>query len=135
MSEMVLLYDGICGLCHAFVRTVLEHDRRRTLRFAALQSAYGRAVRARHALDDVDSLTWVTTSATGEQRVAVRSTAVLEVASYLGGWWRVCLVAYLVPRRIRDFLYAFVARRRYRVFGRYASCPAPSAALRTRFLD
>src|SRR5260370_34879595 len=62
----VLLYDGVCGLCNASVSMVLRHDRQGTLRFAALQSSYGEAVKARHPeLASVDSIVFVEQSPSG----------------------------------------------------------------------
>jgi len=66
-------------------------------------------------------------------RASVRSTAVLRVIRYLGGFWRVFLVGYLVPREIRDSLYDVVAHWRKRVFGGYDTCPVPAPEHRARF--
>lgn len=135
-AALVMLYDGVCGFCNAVVQTVLEHDRRGTLRFAALQSEYGQAVTARHVeLSGVDSVVWLATSAAGDERVFVRCEAAAQLAAYLGGPWRLLLAAYVVPRPIRDGLYDLMARYRYRLFGRYDRCLVPSAAARARFLD
>lgn len=131
----VLLYDGVCGFCNKTVQMILDRDRRGTLRFAALQSDYGRAVVSRHReLEGVDSVVFVESSAEGE-RVYVRSSAALKVASYLGGIWKVFLFAYVVPRPVRDYLYDLFARNRYRFFGKYDQCMLPPAAARARFLD
>ena len=131
----VLLYDGVCGFCNKTVQKILNNDRRGTLRFAALQSDYGRAVVRRHReLEGVDSVVFVEPSAGGE-RVHVRSEAALKVASYLGGWWKIFLCAYVVPRPLRDYLYDLFARNRYRVFGKYDQCMLPPAEARARFLD
>ncbi|HKG14917.1 MAG TPA: DCC1-like thiol-disulfide oxidoreductase family protein [Pyrinomonadaceae bacterium] len=131
----VLLYDGVCGFCNKTVQMILDHDRRGTLRFAALQSDYGRAVVGRHReLEGVDSVVFVERAAGGE-RVYVRSEAALKVASYLGGPWKVFLCAYVVPRPLRDYLYDLFARNRYRVFGKSEQCMLPPAEARARFLD
>jgi predicted DCC family thiol-disulfide oxidoreductase YuxK len=133
----VLLYDGLCGLCNRYVQAVLKHDRRGTIRFAALQSDYGRAVVGRHpALKDVDSLVFVEPSPdTGEERVSIRSTAALRVAAHTGGVCRLWLIAYVIPRSLRDRFYDLVARYRYRMFGKYDSCRLPPPNVRDRFLD
>ena len=135
-NHPVMLYDGVCGLCNKSVQTILKRDQRGTLRFAALQSSYGQAVIARHAgLKSVDSVAWVTISATGQERVLIRCDAALQAAAYLGGRWKLLFVAYILPRPVRDFFYDLVARYRYRLFGKYDSCPLPSPAVRSRFLD
>jgi predicted DCC family thiol-disulfide oxidoreductase YuxK len=131
----VLLYDGVCGFCNKTVQFLLERDRRGTMRFAALQSDYGRETVARHPeLRGIDSVVFVERAGEGE-RVYVRSGAALKVASYLGGPWKVFLCAYVVPRPIRDYLYDLFARNRYRFFGRSEQCMLPPAEARSRFID
>ncbi len=131
----VLLYDGVCGFCNKTVQMILDRDRRGLMRFAALQSDYGRAVVARHPeLRGVDSVVYVEPAAGGE-RVYVRSDAALKVASYLGGLWKVLLAARLVPRVLRDYFYDLFARNRYRFFGKYDACLLPPPEVRARFLD
>jgi predicted DCC family thiol-disulfide oxidoreductase YuxK len=132
----VLLYDGTCGFCSESVQLVLRHDRRGTVRFAALDSAFAAAVKSRHpGLAGLDSMLWVEpASAAQPERVFARSSAGLAVARYLGGVWRAALLAWLLPRPLRDGLYDFVARHRHRLPG---ACPvhfAPGPEVRDRFL-
>ena len=130
----VLLYDGVCGFCNGTVQFVLARDRRGVLRFATLQGEFARGVMERHPeLNGVDSLVLVERDAAGEH-VSVRSEVALRVARYLGGPWRIVGVLRVVPRFARDSVYDGFARIRYRVFGKYDSCPLPSAEQRKRFL-
>ncbi|MFN8572004.1 MAG: DCC1-like thiol-disulfide oxidoreductase family protein [Gemmatimonadaceae bacterium] len=130
-GDAILLYDGVCGLCDRFVQFVLRHDRHRTLKFATLQGSFGDGARASlPGLADVDSLVLVTPSG-----AYIRSTAALEVMRYLGGVWSLALVSYVVPRPLRDWVYDQVAKRRYRIWGRYDTCQIPDPAVRQRFLD
>ena len=132
----VLLYDGVCGFCNKTVQMILDHDRRGTMRFAALQSDYGRGVVGRHpGLRGVDSVVFVENSADGAERVYVRSDAALRVLKYLGGAWKLLLVAKVIPKPVRDFFYDLFARNRYRLFGKYESCMLPPPEVRSRFLD
>lgn len=135
-SQPVLLYDGVCGFCNQTVQMILRRDRRGTMRFAALQSAYGEAVKARHPeLQNVDSVVLIEQSSDGAERVHVRSDAALRVAAYLGGWWKLLLIFRIFPRAVRDFFYDTFARYRYRLFGKYDSCPVPSPEVRSRFIE
>jgi predicted DCC family thiol-disulfide oxidoreductase YuxK len=133
----ILLYDGTCGFCAESVQLVLRHDRRRTLRFAALQGEYGAAARARHPeLERADSVVWLEPAdGRGPERVLVRSDAALRVAAYLGGWFTLARVLGLVPRALRDQAYDLVARHRHRLLADGPSCLVPSADVRGRFLD
>jgi predicted DCC family thiol-disulfide oxidoreductase YuxK len=135
-TEPVLLYDGVCGFCNKTVQLLLDADQRRTLKFAALQSAFGQRILARHPeLANVDSVVYVENPATAEERVFARSGAALKVVSYLGGFWRVFLAGYVVPRPWRDALYDLIARHRYRFFGKHDACLLPAPEVRARFLD
>lgn len=132
----MLLYDGVCGVCNAAVRTILRFDRAGTLRFAALDSDYARAVFARHpAMDGVDSVVFVDEPGQPGERVAVRSAAALRVVDYLGGPWKLFGMARIIPAPVRDWLYDKFAGIRYRVFGKYDTCPLPPPQVRARFLD
>lgn len=135
--EAVLLYDGTCGFCAESVQLVLRHDRRRTLRFASLQGEFGTRIRAGHPeLSSVDSVIWVEPGSGGApDRVLVRSDAALRVARYLGGWWRLALLARALPRPVRDAGYDLIARHRHRLLDSGSSCLVPTPDMRERFLD
>lgn len=127
----IVLYDGTCRLCNRFVQFVLKRDRIGAMRFATLQGELGQAaLRQLPEIADVDSVILL-----HREGAWVRSTAALEVARYLGGAWSVTLAAYALPRLMRDWLYDFIARRRYGLFGKHDACPAPAPEVRERFLD
>jgi predicted DCC family thiol-disulfide oxidoreductase YuxK len=138
-SGPVLLYDGSCGFCADSVRFVLRHDRRGTLRFAALQSPFGQRVVRRHPeLRTIDSVVWLDDSdrsatAPDGQRVSVRSDAALRLLEYLGGWWAVLRIMRVMPRPMRDAAYDLIARHRHQLSR--ADCLVPTAAERRRFLS
>jgi predicted DCC family thiol-disulfide oxidoreductase YuxK len=133
----VLLYDGTCGFCAESVQQVLRHDRRATLRFAALDSAFGQAVRARHPeLAQVDSVVWYEpANGRSGDRLLTRSTAALRVARYLGGFWRLALLTRLIPSAIRDALYDLLARHRHQLTRGGPQCLVPTAEQRARFIQ
>lgn len=132
----VLLYDGVCGVCNGAVRTILRFDRRGTLRFAALDSDFARDVIARHPrLADLDSMVFVRNAGGPAETVSTESAALLQIADYLGGYWKLATAARVIPAFVRDRLYAAFAAVRYRVGGKYETCPIPSTEVRGRFLD
>jgi predicted DCC family thiol-disulfide oxidoreductase YuxK len=127
----VVLFDGVCNLCNGAVRFVVRHDRRGRFRFASLQSEAGQALLRRHGLDPADLFSVVLVDG---GRVTTRSDAALDVARGLGGAWRAAGLLRAVPRPVRDRVYDWVARNRYRWFGRRDACMLPSPELRARFL-
>lgn len=106
------------------------------MRFATLQGEYAKSVlSSRPALEGIDSLVLVETDEAGVARVLLQSDAVLRIAAYLGGGWRLFGVFRLVPRPLRDWAYSVFARFRYRLFGRYDACPLPAPEVLDRFID
>lgn len=136
-NNPVLLYDGVCGFCNKSVQMILDHDKRKEMRFAALQSDYGQQVISRHPeLEKIDSVVFVEPESDAQQeRVFIRSNAALRVAGYLGGAWRLLLIFRIIPRPVRDFFYDLFAKYRYKFFGKYDSCMLPAPGVRSRFLD
>ena len=125
----VLLFDGVCNLCHGCVRFVLRHDRRKIFRFASQQSAYGQEAMARHGLSAGASVYLVEGGV-----VYAKSTAVLKTLWLLGYPWRLFYAFIALPRGLRDGAYDFVGARRYRLFGKMESCPVPDPAVKDRFM-
>lgn len=133
----VLLFDDGCGLCNDAVQFVLRHDKQRSLYFASLHGQYGLALRARHPeLNSIDSMVWVRPKdgLVGE-RIAIRSDAALLTAEYLGGIFRLAAVSRVLPRRVRDSVYNFVAHHRHRLWPAPVECLIPTAEQRSRFFD
>jgi predicted DCC family thiol-disulfide oxidoreductase YuxK len=128
----VVLFDGVCNLCHAGVRTIVRLDRRGRIRFAPLQSDVGQALLARHGLptDYFDSLVLV---AGGEAYTG--STAVLRICRHLDGPLPLLYPLVYLPAGLRERGYDLVADYRYRVFGRKDRCTVPDERVRERFLD
>lgn len=131
----VLVYDGTCGFCAESVQLVLKHDRKKLLRFAALDSDFGRRVLQRHPeLANADSVLWVMPEGQSQRSevVLTRSAAALQVADYLGGIWRAATVARLLPRWLRDAVYQFMAKHRHQLTSQ--QCLVPTAEEQSRFL-
>jgi predicted DCC family thiol-disulfide oxidoreductase YuxK len=131
-TEM-LFYDGYCGLCHRAVKFVLKHDGSgKAFRFAPLQ---GETFQARVTADERARLPDSIVVLTREGKFLVRSDAFLHILRRLGGGWKVMGGALaVIPRGLRDVVYDFIARVRYRVFGRRDDvCPVAAPELRARF--
>jgi len=137
-NKPIILYDGVCGLCNRLVQFLLKHDRHGRLRYASLQSDFAAKVLQRHGFDpkDLDTLHVIENYDQPAERVLQRSDAVLRAGRELGGiWFPLASLARIVPRPLRDLFYRFVARNRYRVFGKYDTCMLPDPNQRNRFLD
>ena len=134
----VVFYDGVCGLCNRLVQFLLKRDARGRLRFARLQGDLARKELLPQGYDpaDLDSVFVIAEWGSPHQRVLTRSRAVLHAGSRLGGGWGIAArIGQIVPIAIADRVYRFVARRRYRVFGKFDACPLPRPEWRERFLE
>ena len=131
MAGEVILFDGVCNLCHGTVRFVLPRDPRGYFRFASLQSEAGRALAVRNGRDpaQLDTVYVVT-----DAGILERSEAILEILRHLRAPWSWLVVFRVMPRSWRDALYRAVARRRYAWFGRRAACALSEPGWEQRFL-
>ena len=130
MTSLVL-FDGLCNLCNGFVQFVIARDPHARFRFGALQSASARRVLELHETPDPlpDSIVLVE-----DGKVYTQSTAALRIARHLTFPFPLAFALILVPRPLRDWVYAWVARHRFHWFGRRDRCMVPTPALRSRFM-
>ena len=131
-NSSILLFDGVCNLCNGAVQWVIRHDPEAKIRFAALQSKAGQQLLDRAGLPTEELSTAVFYH---NGQLHTRSDAALEVLRQLGGAWSLLYGLKIIPRPIRDVIYDWIARNRYRWFGQRESCMMPTPALKARFLD
>jgi predicted DCC family thiol-disulfide oxidoreductase YuxK len=131
IPDNLILFDGVCNLCSALVQFVIRHDPAAKFRFAAIQSEIGGEIFQSHGLDPADLQTFVFAA---EGKMFLRSDAAIEVVSRFGGAWRIFRIFQFVPKVLRDSIYSFIARNRYRWFGRKEVCMVPTPEISERFL-
>lgn len=126
----LILFDGVCVFCCRSVQFVLERDRDRWFRFAPIQSAFGRALAERLG---ISAEMPETNAVIIRGRAHFKADSAIEVLRLLPRWsW--ARVLSLAPRSLRDFIYDWVAQRRYRLFGRTTSCMVPTSEISARFV-
>jgi predicted DCC family thiol-disulfide oxidoreductase YuxK len=128
---MIVVFDALCPLCSANARFILKRDRARRFRLASVQSEAGRALYRRFGLDAEDPETMLVVD---DDRLHRDSDAVLAIARGLGAPWSAAGALRIVPRPLRDPAYRWVARNRYRLFGRRETCWLPAPEYRDRLL-
>lgn len=129
--QRLILFDGVCNLCNASVQFVITHDPEQLFTFASLQSETGQALLKEAGLPVADFNSFILAE---DGKLYTRSTAALRVARYLSGLWKLLYVFILVPKVIRNWVYDFIAARRYQWFGKQESCWLPTPDLKQRFL-
>jgi predicted DCC family thiol-disulfide oxidoreductase YuxK len=127
----VILFDAECVLCSANAQFVLKHDKVGRFRLASMQSNVGAAIYRRHGMDPKDPISILVIEG---DRMRRDSDAVLSIYEGLGLPWRLFGVLRIVPTFLRDPLYRWVARNRYRVFGKRQTCWVAPREYRGRLL-
>ena len=136
-DDFIILYDGVCGLCNRLNRFVLNRDPEGLFRFASLQSRFAKEILARHSKTslDLNTLYLVIAPSSEEERLLSRAGAVLHILKQIGGFWSHIAVFGALPAFVLDFLYDLVAKNRYRIFGKFDTCPLPEPKYQGRFID
>jgi len=132
MDYPIVFFDGLCNLCNRAVQFIITHDRAGKFRFASLQSAFAKEKLASYGIDNEQQQSIVLLDGI---RVYEQSAAALHIARQLRQPWPLLYGFIFIPRFIRDGVYRYIARNRYRWFGRRMSCWVPDPALKARFLD
>lgn len=127
----IILFDGVCNLCNGFVQRIIAADQKDFFRFAALQSDAGQQLLKAHPnLKDLKSIVYLQGN-----EVFTKSSAALKIGSHLGGFWYLVRLGYIFPSFLRDAIYEFVAKHRYKWFGEKQECMVPTPALKAKFLN
>jgi predicted DCC family thiol-disulfide oxidoreductase YuxK len=129
---MIVIYDGLCNFCNGWVRFLAERDADRVFQFAAAQSPPGENLLRYHGIHpNTPSETILLVDG---DNVYTKSEAVIRMLTQCGGGWRLAKALRVVPHQIRDWMYCYFARRRYRLFGKSSTCQLPDPRWKDRFL-
>lgn len=132
-DKKIILFDGVCNLCDASIQYVIKHDNADVFRFVALQSELGQKVLKHIGINSIhiDSIVLY------EPGIAYyyKSTAALHIAKGLKGIYTLATVFQILPTGFRDLIYEYVAKNRYKWYGKKESCLVPTPALKSKFLE
>jgi predicted DCC family thiol-disulfide oxidoreductase YuxK len=132
MTEPLVLFDGVCNLCNRGVQFIIKRDKKKQFRFASLQGKHGQELLRQFNLpaDDFNSFILI-----DDNKVYTRSAGALRMLWKLGGGWSLLYTFIIIPPFIRNAVYDWVAKNRYKWYGKRAECWIPTADLKNRFLD
>ena len=129
-NKPVILFDGVCNLCNASVNFVIDRDPADLFYFSALQSDYAREKLASYQVgEDLNTIILLE-----DGKIYDRSTAALRIARHLSGLWPLLYAGILIPKFLRNAVYRWIAKNRYRWFGKTEQCRVPTTDLQARFL-
>ena len=120
-NHPLVLFDGICNLCNGTVDFIIKYDKHRRFRFVPLQSDAGKKLIEKHNISlNTDSVILIENC-----QIYLESDAVLEIFLQMSGPWKLLRVLRIIPRKLRDNIYRWIARNRYKWFGTKKTCRAP----------
>ncbi|MCR8632282.1 thiol-disulfide oxidoreductase DCC family protein [Paenibacillus radicis (ex Xue et al. 2023)] len=130
-SYSIVLFDGVCRFCNGWVQFLIRQDKADVFRFSPIQSDYAQSLldSTRSADTAPDSVILVEKGV-----VYTRSSAVLHIFKRLGRYWALFYLFTAVPRPLRDAVYRWIAKRRYKLFGKYDSCMMPTENVKRKFI-
>jgi predicted DCC family thiol-disulfide oxidoreductase YuxK len=131
MEKDIILFDGVCNLCSSAVNFIIERDRNDQFRFAALRSPVGLELLEKHGIDPdkTDSIVLISNG-----NAFAKAEAALRISRKLSGAWKLAYGFNIIPRFIKNPVYDFIARNRYKWFGKKESCTLPTPELKQKFL-
>mgnify|MGYP006092070531 FL=1 len=131
LTHSIILFDGVCNLCNGAVNFVIKRDPGNVFKFTPLQEKQGVLLLKKHAIDaqELDSIVLVE-----NKKVYTKSSAALRIARKMSNLWPLFFVLLIIPRFIRDGVYDFIAKNRYKWFGKKKQCMIPTPGLREKFL-
>lgn len=132
-DKRLILFDGVCNLCNSSVQYVIKNDKKNTFLFTALQSETGQKIIEKFNIDSskTDSILLYTE----EKGISSKSTAAIKIAYSLGFPISLITVFFIVPPFIRNWVYDYIAKNRYKWYGKKESCMIPTPELKSKFLD
>jgi predicted DCC family thiol-disulfide oxidoreductase YuxK len=130
-NKTILLFDGYCNLCHSSVQFVLKHEKKQELYFASLQSPIGVEILTYYKINStkIDSLVLIE-----KNKAYTKSSAALKLSKHLKGLYSLGFIFMIIPTFIRNWVYDFIAKNRYKWYGKKNSCLIPDEKLAKRFL-
>jgi predicted DCC family thiol-disulfide oxidoreductase YuxK len=128
----LVLFDGVCNLCNHSVQYIIKHDKNNIFLFTPLQSEVGQELITRYTIDTTktDSIILYEKN----KGISIKSTAALRIFKALGFPRNLMTLFFIIPYGLRDMIYDFIAKRRYKWFGRLEQCMVPTADLKDKFL-
>lgn len=133
-SPEIILFDGLCNLCQGTMRFIAARDPSKRFKYEFLQSDNGRQLMEKHGLFPEKSADYQTVILVSGNNAYQKSTAMFRILRHLNGLWPLLYIFIIVPRPLRDTLYSFIGKRRYRWFGKRDTCEIPSDEVKQRFL-
>ena len=129
---MIIFFDGVCNLCNSSVNFIIKRDKRNKFKFAVFQSDIGKELLIMH---NYSSKNFDTLVLLKDNTIHTKSTAALLISKELNSFWKLFYIFIIIPKFLRDFIYLYISRNRYKWFGKKDSCMLPSSEIKSRFLN
>lgn len=130
--DNIILFDGVCNFCNSGINYVIAHDKNKTFKFSPLQSQTGIELQQKFKITPIDLNTILLIK---NDKIYNKSTAVLCIAKELNSISKLLFIFIIVPKPLRDIVYSYIAKNRYKWFGKKDTCMIPTDDVKSRFLS
>ncbi len=132
LKYKIILFDGVCNLCNSSVNFVINKDKKGIFKFAPLQSDFGEQALKKYGINpkDTDSIILI-----DGNKSYIKSSAALYIAEGLSGAYPLLFAFMIVPKFIRNWVYDYIAKNRYKWYGKKENCMIPTPELKNKFID
>jgi len=131
-NKYIILFDGVCNLCNASVNFIIKHDKKEYFKFASLQSDVAKDLLLHFNSKKIKKESIILIE---DKKFYQKSTAALRISKKLNGGYKLLYLFIIIPTFIRDFVYSYIAKNRYKWFGKKNNCIIPNQKIKKRFLD
>lgn len=130
--DKIIFFDGVCNFCNSSIDRIFRYNKKKNLKYASLQSDFAKKFLGDRNIDtqNLDTIIYY-----ADDRFYFRSTAILKVAKELSGGWRLLPALFVFPRVIRDIVYDWIAKNRYKWFGKKETCRIPTKEEQNYFIN
>ncbi|KGL63317.1 thiol-disulfide oxidoreductase DCC family protein [Polaribacter sp. Hel1_85] len=133
INKKIILFDGVCNLCNNSVLKVIKYDKKNVFLFTAIQSEKGKEI-VNHLGIDVSNIDSIILYEPGVS-YDIKSTAALKIMNEFSGFWKLTQLFWIFPESFRNYIYDYIAKNRYKWFGKKESCMIPTQELKNKFLN
>ena len=131
-GHKIVLFDGVCNFCNSSVLKIIKNDKENVFFFTSLQSNLGKQIMNHFKIDTakIDSIILIES----ETEFSIKSTAALKILTHFNGFWKLFQICWIIPPFIRNSMYNYIAKNRYKWFGKKDNCMIPTDEIKSKFI-
>jgi predicted DCC family thiol-disulfide oxidoreductase YuxK len=131
-NKDIILFDGMCNMCNTFVNFIIKLDKKEQFLFSPISGKKGQELAKKFNLNQkkIDSIILLS-----DNKIKIKSDAAIQIIASLSIFFKPFIILKIIPKKVLDFKYDFIAKNRYRFFGKRNTCSIPTKKNLARFIE